>query len=294
MAIDHADMVASIASLAGANFFDAAAHNPVDSVHMLQIHGTSDTVIQFNGGQIFGVPYPGAVQTSNNWANYNGIGTSSTSTGTFNLDFAVAGDETESFVLDQNNVLGTTVELWAMNGSAHSPSFGNGAGNLFAPRVVDWLLANRKAPTCDLIANDACDISDIDALVAEIVAMTHNPAFDLDNDGFVDLADRDLWLAAAGEFNLGSGRAYLLSDANLDATVDGLDFIAWNNAKFTNTPAWSAGDFDANGVVDGLDFIIWNDNKFTSADGSTVVPEPVGMVPLAMLVIALVAAHRKV
>ena len=30
--------------------------------------------------------------------------------------------------------------------------------------------------------------------------------------------------------------------------------------------AWSAGDFNADGFVDGLDFIIWNDNKFTSSD----------------------------
>ncbi|GAG87947.1 unnamed protein product, partial [marine sediment metagenome] len=30
--------------------------------------------------------------------------------------------------------------------------------------------------------------------------------------------------------------------------------------------AWSSGDFNADGFVDGLDFIIWNDNKFTSSD----------------------------
>ena len=70
----------------------------------------------------------------------------------------------------------------------------------------------------------------------------------------------------AGEANLGSGRRYLAGDANLDGVVDGQDFIAWNNNKFSNTAAWGAGDFNADGAVDGQDFIIWNNNKFQTSD----------------------------
>ncbi len=109
------------------------------------------------------------------------------------------------------------------------------------------------------------DLVDIDALVAAIAAVTHDPAFDLTGDGLVNLTDRDAWLAEAGSVNLASGNAYLLGDANLDGFVDGLDFIAWNSHKFTAMAAWSAGDFTADGVVDGLDFIAWNNNKFTSS-----------------------------
>ena len=47
----------------------------------------------------------------------------------------------------------------------------------------------------------------------------------------VDLADRDQWLAAAGARNLPSGNAYSLGDSNLDGTVDGQDFVLWNQAQ---------------------------------------------------------------
>ncbi len=110
------------------------------------------------------------------------------------------------------------------------------------------------------------DLLDIDALVGEIAAATHNPSFDLTADGFVDLADRDAWLAEAGAINLPSGNPYLLADANLDGVVDGQDFIAWNLNKFTAVAAWSQGDFNADGVVDGQDFILWNTNKFMASN----------------------------
>ena len=109
------------------------------------------------------------------------------------------------------------------------------------------------------------DLDDIDALVAEIVAGTNDLRFDLTRDGLVDLADRDAWLAEAGEINLGTGRAYLLGDANLDAVVDGLDFIVWNENKFLSGGLWSGADFDADGFTDGQDFIVWNANKFAAA-----------------------------
>lgn len=38
--------------------------------------------------------------------------------------------------------------------------------------------------------------------------------------------DRDVWLAVAGAEILPSGNAYLVGDANLDGTVDGLDLVA--------------------------------------------------------------------
>ena len=110
---------------------------------------------------------------------------------------------------------------------------------------------------------------DIDQLVADIVGPGTPASYDLTGDGLVDLADRDAWLAEAGGINLASGNPYLLGDLDLNGDVDGLDFIGWNNNKFTPAAAWSSGDFNADGFVDGLDFTIWNDNKFTSADAPT-------------------------
>ena len=118
----------------------------------------------------------------------------------------------------------------------------------------------------DFSGDGILDCTDIDALVAEIAAGTNDPAFDLTGEGLVDLADRDSWLAQAGAVNIASGNPYLLADANLDETVDGLDFIAWNENRFTSNPAWCLGDFNADGFVDGGDFILWNDNRFTASD----------------------------
>jgi hypothetical protein len=119
--------------------------------------------------------------------------------------------------------------------------------------------------------------AEVDKLVAAIVAGTHPPFFDLTGDGQVDAADLSEWLAVGGAFYLGSGRSFLAGDANLDGIVDGLDFVLWNQHKFTSVAAWSAGDFNADGVVDGLDFVVWNGNKFQSSRAAMRVPEPTSL-----------------
>jgi hypothetical protein len=114
------------------------------------------------------------------------------------------------------------------------------------------------------------DGDDIDGLISNIaIGPAHPTTFDLTNDGQVNLDDRDQWLALAGALNLPSGNPYLLGDANLDGSVDGQDFIAWNAHKFTAVSTWSMADFNADGVADGQDFIIWNDNRFQSSDSSS-------------------------
>ncbi|MEM8679605.1 MAG: PQQ-dependent sugar dehydrogenase [Planctomycetota bacterium] len=139
---------------------------------------------------------------------------------------------------------------------------------------------------CDFTDDGACDGTDIDLLIEEIAAGTDDPAFDLTGDGLVTVADRDAWLTEAGARNLPSGNAYLVGDANLDGVVDGQDFIAWNNSKFTTVAAWTAGDFTADGLVDGQDFIAWNNNKFTSAD-AIAVPEPASSSLWLMTIVAI-------
>ena len=120
---------------------------------------------------------------------------------------------------------------------------------------------------CDFDGREGCDIDDIDALIMEIVAGTNNLEFDLNADEMVDHADRDQWLAEAGELNLNSGNPYLLADSNLDGVVDGQDFLVWNSFKFNPTGTWSQADWNADGITDGQDFLIWNSNKFQSSDG---------------------------
>ena len=150
------------------------------------------------------------------------------------------------------------------------------SGTIIVGDIVDGLVVARL----DLFEGDfnfdgALDCTDIDQLIAEIAAGTNNLEFDVTGDGLVTLADRDAWLAEAGSANLDSGAPYLLGDANLDGTVDGTDFLAWNDHKFNSTGAWCHADFNADGVTDGADFVIWNSSKFQSIDA---VPEPSGLV----------------
>ncbi len=90
--------------------------------------------------------------------------------------------------------------------------------------------------TAILTAMATTTVATLTNLVAEVVAMTNNPNFDLTGDGHVDVDDVDAWLAEAGASELPSGQPYLRGDANLDGIVDGLDFIAWNAHKFTTAP----------------------------------------------------------
>ena len=151
---------------------------------------------------------------------------------------------------------------------------------------------------CDFDGDGVCDVSDLNTMLAEGplangVAVTpgQNDIFDLNADGMLDLADRDEFLAlAAGAAGL-SG-PYLVGDANLDGFVDGPDFVAWNDQKFSASLQWDHGDFNGDGTVDGDDFILWNANKFQRADGITAVPEAV--FPWhGLALIALIATRQK-
>jgi BNR/Asp-box repeat len=168
---------------------------------------------------------------------------------------------------------------------AYAATF-NGEQDVYYLHIAPDCNANGVHDGSDIIAGDsldrnqnllpdACDadfnhdqvlnLEDIDALIAAIATGSTNPAFNLTENSAINLDDRDAWLAAAGQVNLGPGRVYRIADADLDSVVDGVDFGIWNSHKFTSVAAWSQGDFNADGNIDGSDFNLWNANKFTSA-----------------------------
>ena len=135
------------------------------------------------------------------------------------------------------------------------------------------------------------DTEDIDLLtqlgdlVAGVAATNETRKFDLNSDDIINVADVDEWLADAADAN-GLSSPYLYGDANLDGVVDGSDFLAWNNFKFTESLSWSEGNFQPDGIVDGADFLEWNNNKFQQSDVQSV-PEPTSTLLLLMTLIVV-------
>ncbi len=169
------------------------------------------------------------------------------------------------------------------------PNFHENGG--LNPSQLDAILMSTQLDPCDFNQDTNCDGMDINLLMAEIASGNNSTSFDINGDGVVDVLDRDEWLAAAGTQNIGA--AYLVGDANLDGTVDGLDFLAWNTNKFSPVSDWTGGEFTGNGNVDGQDFVTWNANKFQSSNDLAVVPEPKPSLGLLALAVSSLAAHRR-
>lgn len=157
---------------------------------------------------------------------------------------------------------------------------------------ITFEIITESAP--DLNFDGQTDCVDVDLLVATIAVGSYDPDFDLSRDGTLDLVDLEQWLAIAGAFALPSSRPFQFGDANLDGVVDGLDFLIWNDEKFTGEAAWCSGDFNADGVVDGWDFLVWNANKFTSPDNVSAVPETAARILslAALLCLSVVRLRR--
>jgi hypothetical protein len=190
------------------------------------------------------------------------------------------------FVVLATTVLGNVsgvfgnVELFAPFGVRFDGSIS------YAPTAVTFevLLAELIA---DFDGDMDVDAADIDQLTAAIRNMSPDGRFDLNGDGQLDQLDlTTMVLDYVGT---------LFGDANLDETVDGQDFILWNDSKFTTAAGWARGDFNGDNITDGLDFIQWNNNKFTSV-GAIAVPEPNvrWMVAGIILVVGLVSSRTKI
>jgi polyhydroxybutyrate depolymerase len=152
MACQHADVVAAIASLAGASLAERDDCRPSEPVAVLQIHGTADDVIRFDGGDLSDLiggrgparPYPGARETAAIWAAYDGCDGELVETEeTLDIDTLVSGPSgpAETTIARATGCEpGGHVELWTIPDGGHVPSL-SGA---FGVEVLDFLLEHPK------------------------------------------------------------------------------------------------------------------------------------------------------
>ncbi len=140
MACDHADVIAAIVSISGAAFLDPQRCAPSEPVNVVEIHGTDDPTIEYDGGTFEGVAHPGAEQTVAQWAGHNGCSNATTvSHAARDLDRALAGNETTVMRYDQCAPGGAT-ELWTIVGGRHVPTISSS----FSEQVIDFLFAHPK------------------------------------------------------------------------------------------------------------------------------------------------------
>ncbi|MBU2097734.1 MAG: alpha/beta fold hydrolase [Gammaproteobacteria bacterium] len=135
----YPDVIAGIASLAGAEA-TTELPAPTNPVHILQIHGTADGTIAYDGGDIQGNRYPSAVETVSRWAAYNGCADNGMVTATLDLDQSLEGLETTVTRYSNNCQPGGSAELWTIADGAHIPQI----SDVFPEKVVEWLLARPK------------------------------------------------------------------------------------------------------------------------------------------------------
>jgi polyhydroxybutyrate depolymerase len=139
MACEHADVIASIVSLAGATFSDPEMCEPSEPVGILQVHGTLDSVIRYDGGVLLGNAHPGAFDTAAAWAAANGCDVAETTYGALDLDSEILGADTTVTVF-AGCPAGGHVELWTIEGGSHVPAL----TDEFRIGAVDALLDRPK------------------------------------------------------------------------------------------------------------------------------------------------------
>ncbi|MCC7291567.1 MAG: hypothetical protein IT449_05860 [Phycisphaerales bacterium] len=179
MACDHSDVIAAIASLAGATFLDGGDCTPTSPVHVLQIHGTNDAVV-FYGGGCFVNCYPGAVGSVEQWASFDGC--SLTPDSDFpprDLDGGIPGAESlVTKYLDNCDPRGSG-ELWTIVGGEHSPNL----SATFSRQVIEWLLAHPKPGGCigtERIAKARCrDVTGENVLTVKLAGGTPGDSFSI-------------------------------------------------------------------------------------------------------------------
>ena len=140
MACKNSDRIAAIASLAGASFFKATDCGAKSSVSVLQVHGTKDETILYEGGQILGNSYPSAFASTSQWATVNQCTQNAVSRSTkLDLEGNIAGDETsiKAWTNCQNS---SEVELWTVENATHIPTL----SSTFATKIWEFFAAHPK------------------------------------------------------------------------------------------------------------------------------------------------------
>lgn len=142
-ACDRAERVAAIVSQAGVMWSDIAKCRPKGQVAVLQVHGTADDFIPYNGGKVLGhgPVVISARESAMSWVKLNRCNPVSKKVG---IPLDIISDEIPQIGAETTrekweNCRG--VELWTMHGGAHSPRLKHPE---WPQEIVSWLFSHPK------------------------------------------------------------------------------------------------------------------------------------------------------
>ena len=138
MACDASEKIAGLVSLAGATWGDPAdCGDPAEPVSVLQIHGTLDGTIAYDGGTVGGRTIPSARESVERFAERSGCDGTWMDGDPVDFDSSLDGAETTVEIQSTGCAEGTEYQLWTIVDGEHIPSLADGA----IRQALDWLLA---------------------------------------------------------------------------------------------------------------------------------------------------------
>jgi len=140
LACSLSPIVAGIISIAGEQFSNPDDCKPSGAVNILQIQGTKDLIVPYNGGNLGLTPFPGAEETLKIWATKNNCDLSRLTVKEI-PSLINAKPELPSLSKQYEGCPnGGSVELWAIPEAGHIPNF----NPRWRSQITSWLKSHSK------------------------------------------------------------------------------------------------------------------------------------------------------
>jgi polyhydroxybutyrate depolymerase len=134
MACDAGNILHTIINFAGATYGDFSDCSLTGYPNIVNVHGTNDGTIDYNGGQIWGETYASSPDGAVYWANRSGCDGTSTQMGTMDLVNGDGNNETTQ-LQHLDCARGNRVTHWKLSGVDHGPTFTDGS---LINAAFDW------------------------------------------------------------------------------------------------------------------------------------------------------------
>ena len=302
--------IAAIASVAGVPRVPVL---PNRAMPLLHVHGTSDTIVPYPGGQnpfAPGPDFPAVRDVIDLWSTNNqcagdpstielanaAINDNSTVTKIASGSCLIYADGVGE--VRHSDVIHYRVNQGGHNWPGSSVVWPDWAGtvnqDINASEVIWNFFQSHSLPASvfgDFNGDDMLTVHDLDQLTSEIRAGAIDSKFDLDRSGTVDLADRQFWVTDV--------KSTWIGDANLDGEFNSSDLTAvLQTAKYEidDDAGWAEGDWTGDGRFDKSDLTVaLQDGGYEKGARAAVaaVPEPSSWILLSLGLIGIGRIRRK-